>query len=129
VRPKLLLDENLSPKVAEALAREDGVDACHVRDRGLLEASDHEVLEKAYTEDRILVTANVHDFSKLARTRALHAGIILLEAGDLLREEQLQVLRRVVRALDEERDLVNRILRISREGQLVFEDVPPSNQT
>jgi predicted nuclease of predicted toxin-antitoxin system len=40
---KLLLDENLSPKVAEALAREDGIDACHARDRGLLRATDAEV--------------------------------------------------------------------------------------
>ena len=33
---KLLLDENLSPAVALTLAKEDGVDACHVRDRAML---------------------------------------------------------------------------------------------
>jgi len=47
------LDENLSPKVAEVLRSEDGVDACHVRDRGLLEATDREVLDRAYGEDRV----------------------------------------------------------------------------
>jgi hypothetical protein len=36
---KLLLDENISPKVAEKLTLEDGIDACRVRDRGLLAAS------------------------------------------------------------------------------------------
>lgn len=128
MKVRLLLDENVSPKVAEALAKEDGVDACHVRDRGMLAASDNEVLEKAYAEDRILVTANVDDFAKLARAREMHAGIILLEAGDLLRDEQLQVLRRAVRALEHERDLVNRVLRISREEQLVFEEAPPSGR-
>ena len=63
---KLLFDENVSPAVAEQLARIDGLDACHVRDRGLLAATDAEVLERAYDEDRILVTANVADFLKLA---------------------------------------------------------------
>ena len=78
---KLLLDENLSPKVAETLSKEDGVDICAVRDRGMLEASDDEVLDRAFEEDRILVTANVCDFEKLAHARELHAGIVLLEQG------------------------------------------------
>ena len=69
MKVRLLLDENRSPKVAEALAKEDGIDACHVRDRNMLAASDHEVLERAFAEDRILVTANVDDYAKLARAR------------------------------------------------------------
>jgi predicted nuclease of predicted toxin-antitoxin system len=124
VRVKLLLDENISPKVAELLAKEDGIDACHLRDRGMLEAEDHQVLEKAFLEDRLLVTANVDDFVKLARARELHAGIVLLEAGDLLRSEQLRVLRVAIEALASERDLVNRVLRISANEELVFEDLP-----
>jgi predicted nuclease of predicted toxin-antitoxin system len=124
VKVRLLLDENLSPKVAQTLATEESVDACHIRDRGMLEASDKDVLEKAYSEDRILVTANVGDFTKLAAARELHAGIVLLEAGDLRREEQLAILRRVVRVLENERDLVNRVLRVTAEGDLVFEKLP-----
>lgn len=69
---KLLLDENLSPQVADRLCKEDGIDACGVRDRGLLEATDAEVLDRAFAEDRILVTKNVDDFDKLARSRELH---------------------------------------------------------
>jgi predicted nuclease of predicted toxin-antitoxin system len=53
---KLLLDENISPAVVRALAA-DGVDAWHVRDRGLEGAADHELLDRAYAEDRILVTS------------------------------------------------------------------------
>ncbi len=122
---KLLLDENLSPRVAEILRTEDGLDAVHIRDRGLLEATDHEVLERAYTEDRVLATKNVDDFVKLARARALHPGIILVEDGDLVREEQIRVLRAAVTALQGERDLVNRVLRIWGDGKVVFEEVPP----
>jgi predicted nuclease of predicted toxin-antitoxin system len=67
---KLLLDENLSPAAAVAL-NAGGIDACHVRDRGILGATDHEVLERAFLEDRILVTSNVDDFVKLARAREI----------------------------------------------------------
>jgi predicted nuclease of predicted toxin-antitoxin system len=126
VNVKLLLDENLSPRVAEILRNEDGLDAVHIRDRGLLEATDPEVLERAYAEDRVLATKNVDDFVKLARARELHPGIILLEQGDLVRAEQLRVLRAAVVALQGERDLVNRVLRVWADGNVIFEDVPPA---
>jgi predicted nuclease of predicted toxin-antitoxin system len=71
---KLLLDETLSPAAAVALAA-DGIDACHVRDRGILGASDHDVLERAYQEDRVLVTSNVDDFVKLAAAREIMARV------------------------------------------------------
>ena len=121
---KLLLDENISPRVAEILRKEDGLDAVHIRDRGLLEAKDHEVLERAYAEDRVLATKNIDDFVKLARARELHPGIILLEDGDLVRDEQVRVLRAAVAVLRGERDLVNRVLRVWADGKCLFEDVP-----
>ena len=121
---RLLLDENLSPRVAETLAREDGLDVCHVRDRGMLSAEDSEVLERAFEEDRILVTANVADFERLAHARELHAGIVLIENGVLSREEQLIVLRRVVETLTEAGDLVNHVLRVAEDGTLTTEPAP-----
>jgi predicted nuclease of predicted toxin-antitoxin system len=114
---KLLLDENLSPSVAVVL-RDEGIDAVHIRDRGMTSATDGEVLDRAYAEDRILVTANVGDFEALAGARELHAGIALVEDGDLLRDEQEAVVRRIVVAIDGEyadaRHMVNRIMRVSR---------------
>ncbi len=98
---KLLLDENISPKVATALAHEDGVYVCHARDRGLLAATDGEVLERAFIEDRVLVTANVADFVKLAHAREIHPGIVLLEDGALPRDEQIRLVRAAVAALGE----------------------------
>ncbi len=53
---KFLLDENLSPAAAAALLA-DGFDAYHVRDRGILGATDLELLERAYVEDRVLITS------------------------------------------------------------------------
>jgi predicted nuclease of predicted toxin-antitoxin system len=111
--------------VAETLRKEDGVDAVHVRDRGLLGALDHTVLEAAFAEDRVLVTSNVDDFVKLARARELHPGIVLIEDGGLFRAEQLQVVRKAIAALGGQRDLVNRVLRIWLDGSPVLEEIPP----
>ena len=122
---KLLLDENISPKVAERLAREDGVDACHVRDRDLLAATDREVLERAFAEDRVLVTANVGDFLKLARARDIHAGIILLEDGALPRDEQLRLVRVAVTTLSGIGDLINKVLWVATDGSTKVEEIPP----
>ena len=119
---KLLLDENLSPWVAETL-RADGLDAAHVRDRGLLGAPDRVVFQAAFAEDRVLVTSNVEDFVKLARAHEVHPGIVLVEEGDLRRDGQLLVVRRAVVALHGERDLVNRVLRVWPDGEIALEEI------
>jgi predicted nuclease of predicted toxin-antitoxin system len=53
---RFLLDENLSPLLAEFL-NAAGHDALHVRDVGLLTAPDRVILERARTERRILISA------------------------------------------------------------------------
>lgn len=125
---KILVDEDLSPYAAHQLRTVDGVDAIAVRDRGHLGALDHEVLELAFREDRILATANVADFERLACSREIHAGIILVMDGGLLRHEQHDVLRQAVHLIEAEyragRDMVNRVLRISADGTAEFEAAP-----
>ena len=71
----------------------------HLRERGRLGISDLEVLDLAFGEDRILVTANGGDFRKLAAAREIHAGIVLLLDGGLRRDEQFEALRRVIATL------------------------------
>jgi predicted nuclease of predicted toxin-antitoxin system len=112
---KLLLDENLSPAAAIALAAE-GIDAWHVRDRGLQRMSDRKLLERAYAEDRVLVTLNVGDFEKLARERDLHAGVVLIERAGLLRDEQIELVRKIAAALDENGALINEVLHLAEDG-------------
>jgi hypothetical protein len=75
-------------------------------------SSSHARWRPENAEDRVLVTKNVEDFVKLARARDLHPGVILLEDGDLVRDEQLRVVRAAVAFLVPERDLVNRVLRV-----------------
>lgn len=122
---KLLLDENISPTVARRLAGEDGLDACHIRDRGLLEATDPEVLARAFVEDRILVTKNVADFLRLAAAVELHAGIFLVEDGALRRDDQLSAVRRAVAAVAEHAiDMANQVALIAHDGKVTFEEIP-----
>jgi predicted nuclease of predicted toxin-antitoxin system len=125
---KFIIDEDLSPRVARYLCQEFCFDAIAVRDRGLLGATDSEVLEYALNEDRILVTANVRDFEKLAAAIEIHAGIILIQEGDLLVTEQIELINTVVGFLQAEtaigKDLINRVLYVSIFETAKFINLP-----
>jgi predicted nuclease of predicted toxin-antitoxin system len=125
---KFLIDEDLSPVVARYLCQELLIDAVAVRDRGLLGKSDRIILEYSFNQDRILVTANVGDFERFASAVEIHGGIVFIEEGDLLRSEQIEVLKETVKAIQEEieigQDMVNRVLYISINGTKRFENLP-----
>lgn len=125
---RFLIDEDLSPQVARYLCEHFLIDAVAIRDRGLLGVSDRKVLDYAFNEDRILVTANVGDFEKFAKASEVHAGIVFIKEGDLLREEQIQIMQSVVvfiqQELDAERDMINRVLYISIDGTKLIETMP-----
>ena len=79
---KALLDEQLSPRIAELL-RDRGHDVKAVVDRrDLAGRSDRMILEVAAAEERAVITNNVKDFRPLAAERLArgesHAGLILL---------------------------------------------------
>jgi predicted nuclease of predicted toxin-antitoxin system len=127
---KFLVDEDLSPSIALYLCREMFLDAVAVRDRNLLNAPDYEILEYAFQEDRILITANVKDFERFANAREVHSGIILICDGTLLRKEQMEVVSIAVSAIADEyeqsRDMINRVLYVEVDGNLKFKDLPLS---
>ena len=73
---RFLLDENIDPKVATYLDKED-LFAVHVRDTVGQGADDEaDVLPYAREHDLIIVTSDVKDFGALPSE--VHAGIILL---------------------------------------------------
>lgn len=102
---KALLDEQLSPRIAELL-RDRGHDVQAVIERrDLVGQSDRVILEIAASEERAVITNNVKDFrplvaEPLARGEA-HGGLILLPstrtrtrgAAEMLANAIEQVLR------------------------------------
>jgi predicted nuclease of predicted toxin-antitoxin system len=89
---KFLLDENLSPLLAELL-NAAGHDALHVRDVGLLTAPDRVILERARTERRTLISADT-DFGQLlaASEASLPSVILLRREGERAASRQAAVL-------------------------------------
>lgn len=79
---KALLDEQLSPRIAELL-RDRGHDVEAVGERrDLAGRGDRVILEVAMDEERAVITNNVRDFRPLAAERLArgesHAGLILI---------------------------------------------------
>ena len=113
---KLLIDENLSPDLAE-LARQRGFHSQHVNEIGLNGAGDPIIMRRVLEEDWILVTNNWREF--LARYQAkapLHAGLILLIAADG-RAEQEQAFKAALIYLESRRpDPINMAIIVERKG-------------
>lgn len=74
---RLLIDNALSPIVAQRL-REAGYDAVHVRDYGIQEADDEVIFERAWTEHRIIISADTDFGTLLAQESERLAGTIPL---------------------------------------------------
>lgn len=81
---RLLLDANLSPRIAERL-NGAGHDAVHVADLNLLAAADPVLIRKAADEDRVIVTADTDFAALLALGGASAPSVVLLRSADHLR--------------------------------------------
>ena len=78
---RFLLDQNQSPRVAELLV-DAGQDAVHVRDLGLSEAPDVEIVAVALRDDRIVVSGDTDFGELLARSNAAKPSVVLLRRQD-----------------------------------------------
>lgn len=100
---RLLLDEHISPDVAEQL-RARGIDAVAVSDRSELRGRDDlDLLEAAAAENRAVVTRNLRDFLPLdtqwASQGRWHAGIVCVAYNNF--PEDASFIGRLIEALDE----------------------------
>ena len=86
---RFLVDENLSPRLSESL-NGLGHDAVHVAELGLKSASDSEILERALTGDRIVLSADTDFGTALASSRANKPSVVIIRrsadrrVGDLV---------------------------------------------
>src|SRR5262245_40310929 len=115
---KLLIDENLSPGLAQ-LARSRGFHAVHVNEINLRTAGDKHIARHAVDNGMVLVTDNMADFTRLYRRRELHPGLIFLQC-DVKRiftdRNQATMLSAVLDELIQD-DLIQEAIRINLRSE------------
>lgn len=85
---RLLVDANLSPKVAVALGK-SGLESVHVGDVGLLTASDRSIVDYATANAPVIVSADTDFGELLAATRgATRPSVVLLRSADRLTPDE-----------------------------------------
>jgi len=75
---RLYLDQMLSVEVAQAL-RDEGHDVVRASEIGQARADDYEILQKAISEDRILITLDEHFGDWVILPLSEHPGVIRLK--------------------------------------------------
>ena len=85
---KFLVDNALSPQVAEGL-KENGYDATHIREYGMQNSSDEEILELATRERRILISADTDFGTILALQKKRVPSIIIFRGAPRKPKEQI----------------------------------------
>jgi predicted nuclease of predicted toxin-antitoxin system len=75
---------------------EGGIDSVPLRDRSMLRAPDHKVLQFAQKENRAVATVNEYDFQQLVMKMASHCGIAVIPSGGS-RDEQFEYVMAVAK--------------------------------
>jgi len=89
---KFLIDENLSPRVAELLAK-SGLDAVHVRELEAASAPDSTIMELAMAHDMVILSADTDFGALLAQARTTRPSVILVrEVVDLRPQDLVRVI-------------------------------------
>ena len=85
---RFLVDLNLSPRLSYQLT-DLGHDSVHAQSLGMLTAPDEVLLERARSEDRILISADSDFGTSLATTRARMPSVLYLRGASGRRVEEL----------------------------------------
>ena len=97
---KLLIDENLPPRLAVLLSEADH-DAAHARDLDAAGASDAQLIDLALADGRTIVSADTDFGALLAATTATAPSVILVrEVVDLHPQELAQLLVTCIEELE-----------------------------
>jgi predicted nuclease of predicted toxin-antitoxin system len=78
---KFLADMGISLRTVQWL-RDQGFDTVHLRDQGLQLLPDREIIEKAYQENRIILTVDLDFPQLLATSKRLLPSVVLFRLGN-----------------------------------------------
>jgi predicted nuclease of predicted toxin-antitoxin system len=119
---KLLLDEHLSPRIAEAL-RARGCDAVSVLETDLEGKDDRPLWERAITEERVVVTYDKDDFpglfTDLFQEGIRHPGLVIISSRTIRSHDIGGLMRALERLIESGVDLSDQsiFLRRARSGK------------
>ena len=88
---KLYLDQMFSVGVAQAL-RDEGYDVVRVSETGHVRADDQQILQKAISENRVLVTLDEHFGDWVILPLSRHPGVIRLKVHPTTSEKVIKLL-------------------------------------
>ena len=88
---RLYLDQMFRQEVARALI-EEGHDVVRASEVGQARADDHEILQRAISENRILVTLDEHFGDWVTLPLSRHTGVIRLKVNPTTSEKTLELL-------------------------------------
>jgi predicted nuclease of predicted toxin-antitoxin system len=109
---RFLVDMPLSPELAVWLVQQ-GHDAVHALEAGLVCAPDEVILERARNEQRVVVTADLDYPRLLALAQAKGPGLILFRGGNYSEQEAVERLTRALVMVPSE-ELPNSIVVIEK---------------
>ena len=88
---RLYLDQMLRHEVAQAL-RDEGHDVLRATEVGQARADDHQILQKAISENRILVTLDEHFGDWVILPLSEHSGVIRLKINPTTSNNTIKLL-------------------------------------
>lgn len=117
------IDECLSlALVAEANSR--GHIATHVTFRGLAGAKDWDLLPMLIEQNFILVTNNGEEFKQRYANLEIHPGLVIIVPGGLVKEKQVELFDRALDVIEEQDDIVNKVIEVDGAGNVTISDLP-----
>lgn len=118
---KLLLDQG-TPRSAATLLRQAGHDTVHTGEIGMAQAADADILKRALTENRVVVTLDADFHALLALSEALKPSVIRMRVEGLRAEQFCELLQRVIRLCAD--DLEKGAMISVREDQIRVRRLP-----
>ena len=88
---RLYLDQMLRHEVAQAL-RDEGHDVLRATEVGQARADDHQILQKAISENRVLVTLDEHFGDWVILPLSEHSGVIRLKINPTTSDNAIKLL-------------------------------------
>jgi predicted nuclease of predicted toxin-antitoxin system len=88
---RLYLDQMLRHEVAQAL-RDEGHDVLRATEVGQARADDHQILQKAISENRVLVTLDEHFGDWVILPLSKHSGVIRLKINPTTSNNAIKLL-------------------------------------